>query len=81
MSKPKQPITLETAFTTYTVDELIGEGGAGRVCGGASAEGAPVAVKVLSAPSTDGREWCGLNHKKFSCALHSASANFRSRSL
>jgi serine/threonine protein kinase len=55
MSKLKSPVTLETAFTAYTVTELLGEGGAGRVYGGTSAEGDHVAVKVLSAPSTDKR--------------------------
>jgi serine/threonine protein kinase len=46
--KLKQPVTLETTFGTYTVDELIGEGGAGRVYGGAAQDGVSVAIKLLS---------------------------------
>jgi eukaryotic-like serine/threonine-protein kinase len=49
LSKLRKPVTLETAFGTYTVDDLLGEGGAGRVYGGVSHDGAKVAVKVLSA--------------------------------
>ena len=48
MSKLKKPISLETTFDTYSVDEVIGEGGAGRVYGGVSSDGSRVAVKVLS---------------------------------
>ena len=48
MTKLKSPVVLETAFGSYTVDEILGEGGAGRVYGGQSAEGGTVAVKVLS---------------------------------
>ena len=48
MSKLKESVTLETAFGLYTINELIGEGGAGRVFGGAATDGSMVAVKVLS---------------------------------
>jgi serine/threonine protein kinase len=48
MSKLKQPVTLETAFGSYAIDEILGEGGAGRVYGGIGADRSPVAVKVLS---------------------------------
>src|SRR6516162_4126510 len=48
MSRLKEPVTLETAFGAYVIEELIGEGGAGRVYGGASENGVPIAVKVLS---------------------------------
>jgi serine/threonine protein kinase len=49
VAKLKKAITLETTFGPYAIDELLGEGGAGRVFGGASSEGAKVAIKVLSA--------------------------------
>jgi serine/threonine protein kinase len=48
VSKLKKAISLETIFGPYMVDELLGEGGAGRVFGGVSSEGAKVAIKVLS---------------------------------
>lgn len=47
--KLKKPISFETTFGTYVVDELLGEGGAGRVYGGVDGEGAAIAVKVLAA--------------------------------
>jgi hypothetical protein len=34
VSKLKKPISFETTFGTYVVDELLGEGGAGHVYGG-----------------------------------------------
>lgn len=55
MSKLKTPITFETAFGSYVVDELIGEGGAGRVYGGVAADRSSVAIKVLTNASTDKR--------------------------
>jgi serine/threonine protein kinase len=57
VTKLKTPITFETAFGPYTVDEVLGEGGAGRVYGGVSAEGLKIAVKVLASDrvSTDKR--------------------------
>jgi serine/threonine protein kinase len=48
MSKLKQRVTLETAFGSYVVNELIGEGGAGRVYGGIGSDSVPIAVKVLA---------------------------------
>ena len=48
MSKLKATIRLETAFGSYVVDELIGEGGSGRVYGGVDLDRIPIAVKVLS---------------------------------
>lgn len=48
MSKLKEPITLETAFGIYKVDELLGEGGAGRVYGGVGSDNTRVALKVLT---------------------------------
>lgn len=49
MQKLKKPIIFETTFGAYRVDELLGEGGAGRVYGGVDDEGAAIAVKVLAA--------------------------------
>ncbi len=51
MTKLNSAVVLETAFGSYAVDEVLGEGGAGRVYGGKSAEGNAVAVKVLSKES------------------------------
>ncbi|MDA8093707.1 MAG: hypothetical protein M0T84_07290 [Betaproteobacteria bacterium] len=48
MPSPKKPISLETTFSAYTLDEGIGEGGAGGVFGGGDSDGNAVAVKVLS---------------------------------
>lgn len=48
MTKLKKPVTFETTFGIYTIDEQLGEGGAGRVYGGVGADGTPVAVKVLA---------------------------------
>jgi serine/threonine protein kinase len=47
MNRLKKPISFETTFGTYVVDEQLGEGGAGRVYGGVDGESAPIAVKVL----------------------------------
>jgi serine/threonine protein kinase len=49
VAKLKKAFSLETTFGPYTVDELLGEGGAGRVYGGLSPEGTKIAIKVLSA--------------------------------
>jgi serine/threonine protein kinase len=46
--KLKSTVTIDTAFGSYVLNEIIGEGGAGRVYGGHSGDGLPVAVKVLS---------------------------------
>jgi serine/threonine protein kinase len=48
MRKLRKKVTLETIYTTYTLDEIIGEGGAGRVYGGVGPDETQVAVKVLS---------------------------------
>jgi len=48
MTKLKKKVSLETAFGTYVIDELLGEGGAGRVYGGLGPDNALIAVKVLS---------------------------------
>jgi serine/threonine protein kinase len=48
LQKLKSAVNLETAFGSYAVDELLGEGGAGRVFGGRASDGTAVAVKVLS---------------------------------
>ncbi len=57
MAKLRKSITLETTFATYTVDEQIGNGGAGTVYGGVDSSNVAIAVKVLSkeARSTDKR--------------------------
>jgi serine/threonine protein kinase len=48
MTKLSKAILFETAFNQYSVDELLGEGGAGRVYGGKSSDGNLVAVKALT---------------------------------
>lgn len=48
MPKLKKPMSFETTFGVYVVDELLGEGGAGRLYGGNGADGIPVALKVLA---------------------------------
>ena len=48
MSKLKEPINLETAFESYVLKEILGEGGSGRVYGGETSDGLPVAVKILT---------------------------------
>ena len=48
MTKLKKPISFETAFGMYVIDELLGEGGAGRVYGGVGIDEAPIALKVLA---------------------------------
>jgi len=53
--KLKAPISLQTAFGEYLLDEHLGEGGAGRVYGGNSAEGDSVAVKLLTQTNSDKR--------------------------
>lgn len=49
MTKLRKQIAFETTFGTYVVDELLGEGGAGRVYGGVDGEQTAIAVKVLAA--------------------------------
>ena len=48
MSKLKKPASFETTFGVYVVHELLGEGGAGRVYGGAGPDGTAIALKVLA---------------------------------
>src|SRR5258706_15498037 len=48
MHKLRKPISFETTFGTYVVDELLGEGGAGRVYGGLGIDQTPIALKVLA---------------------------------
>ncbi len=57
MHKLKQKATFETTFGLYVVDELIGEGGAGRVYCGESPDHTKFALKVLAddRASTDKR--------------------------
>jgi hypothetical protein len=63
MTKLKKPVTFETAFGAYVVDELLGEGGAGRVYGGSGPDGTQVELKVLAEerPSADKR--CRFNNE------------------
>src|SRR5262245_44389306 len=44
---PRNGNTLETAFNTYTLAEVLGEGGTGRVFAATDESGRPWAVKVL----------------------------------
>lgn len=55
MSILKEPVELATAFGLYTVNEIIGEGGAGRVYAGTGDDGTQVAIKVLSDTSSKKR--------------------------
>lgn len=48
MPKLKKPISFETTFGTYVVDELLGEGGAGRVYSGVDIDKTRIAMKVLA---------------------------------
>jgi serine/threonine protein kinase len=48
VAKLKKSISFETTFGTYVVDELLGEGGAGRVYGGTGLDGNPIALKLLA---------------------------------
>ncbi len=52
MTKLKTPISFETTFGTYVVDELLGEGGAGRVYGGLGIDQKPIALKILAQDKT-----------------------------
>ena len=57
MTKLRQPISFETTFGVYSVDELLGQGGAGRVYGGLDPSGVAIAIKLLNedTASTDKR--------------------------
>ncbi len=55
VSKLKSKLIFETTFGSYSADELLGEGGAGRVYGAVDDAGKAVAIKVLSATSKDKR--------------------------
>ena len=48
MTKRKKPVTFETTFGFYVVDDLLGEDGAGRVYGGSDPDGTPVSLQVLA---------------------------------
>ncbi len=48
MPKLKKRVSFETTFGVYVVDELLGEGGAGRVYGGVGPDETPIALKVLA---------------------------------
>jgi serine/threonine protein kinase len=48
MTKLKAVLSFETTFGIYKVDEILGEGGAGRVYGGTDTENHPVAIKLLA---------------------------------
>ena len=48
MSKLRKQVSFETTFGVYVVDEMIGEGGAGRVYGGMGSDETPIALKVLA---------------------------------
>ncbi len=48
MDKLKTSISFETTFGMYVVNELLGEGGAGRVYGGLGIDQKPVALKILA---------------------------------
>ncbi len=48
MSKLRKKFSLETTFGVYVVDEVIGEGGAGRVYGGVGPDETPIALKILA---------------------------------
>jgi serine/threonine protein kinase len=49
MTKLKKVVEFETTFGSYSADEIIGEGGAGRVYSGIRTDdGAAVAIKVLT---------------------------------
>lgn len=56
MSQLKKSVELETAFDSYTLSELIGQGGAGRVYGGLDSSGMHVAVKILSSNDREKRK-------------------------
>lgn len=48
MTKLRKPVEIESAFARYKLSELLGQGGAGRVLGGETEDGTPVAVKILN---------------------------------
>jgi serine/threonine protein kinase len=52
MPKLRKSVAFETTFGIYETNEIIGEGGAGRVFGGVGPDQSSVAVKVLSADKT-----------------------------
>ncbi len=53
MPKLRKKISLETIFGPYVVDELLGEGGAGRVYGGIGIDNSAIAIKVLAEDRTN----------------------------
>jgi serine/threonine protein kinase len=59
MNKLANPVTVESTFVAYQIDEVLGEGGSGRVYGAKDPDGIAVAVKVLNerAPSDKRRRF------------------------
>lgn len=56
MSILKAPIPVQTTFADYTLTEILGEGGAGRVYGGHDDVGNAIALKLLINVSVDKRK-------------------------
>jgi serine/threonine protein kinase len=52
----KKLLVLETAFDEYTLNEILGEGGAGRVYGGYNGAKEAVAIKILTKLDKDKRK-------------------------
>jgi len=51
MATHKDPVNFQTAFNSYSVRKLIGEGGSGRVYETTDSNGAVVAIKTLDPPA------------------------------
>jgi hypothetical protein len=66
MDSLKAPFEMETAFDTYTLDTIRGEGGAGRVYGGVDGAGKKIALKLLTKSPTQksGNENNGLKYDR-----------------
>jgi serine/threonine protein kinase len=56
VTKLQKPLIFRTAIAEYTAEELLGEGGAGRVFGGRDDDGNSVAVKILTKETRDARK-------------------------
>jgi len=46
MQKLKKAVSLQTAFGMYELNEILGEGGSGRVYGGVDLHRKPVACEI-----------------------------------